>query len=233
MGSLVGGSILSKILSAPSDLAFGRVGTTLSNMVPSSDANARPLYRGEKHAFLKLQNGRPGRGNYIGPGTQLIKRLQRGDPGRTPTDMVAKRHDIDYGLAKTPADVRAADNRMIRSLKRIEKNGLDSKLNTQQGMRLIQAKTKLEDVGLFPAASFAGTLPMPATNAERRLMSTAQAELEQQGYGKKKRVAKKLRPGLKLRRKLLAQTSKTRKKRGTTDDEMAAAVRGLMVQLNQ
>ena len=75
--------------------------------------------------ILQLKNGKNGVANYMGPGTEVVKRLKRGDPGRTPADMVAKRHDIDYTLASGSRDeasqlkqIRTADNRMINSLKK-------------------------------------------------------------------------------------------------------------------
>ena len=69
------------------------------NMIPSSDDTARPIYPGEHHAILELPNGKNGIANYMGPGTQVVKRLIREDQGRTESDNVAKRHDIDYELA--------------------------------------------------------------------------------------------------------------------------------------
>jgi len=44
----------------------GDIGTSLRNMVPSSDSNARPQYPGEMHAILKLPNGKYGTANYMG-----------------------------------------------------------------------------------------------------------------------------------------------------------------------
>ena len=193
-----------KAAKAVSNLAFGEVGTALSNLAPSSDNNARPMFPGEQHAFLKLPNGKIGRGNYIGPGTQVVKRLARGDPGRNMTDNVAKMHDIQYSLAKDLTGVRKADERMVKTLKKIERTKGDSRYNTQQGMRLIQAKMKLEDLGVDPNkfASFGGI-----SSADRPMLEKAQKQLEQEGYGgKKKKVSKRLPPGVALRRKLLKNT---------------------------
>ena len=216
------------------NLAFGKIGTAISNAVPDSDPNARPLYVGEKHAILKLANGKYGRGNFIGPGTQITKRLERGDVGRTPTDMVAMRHDIDYSLSKDVGGIRAADKRMLNSLARIKRNGLDDNFNILQGEKLIGAKVKLEDAGLLDKNKFAGDLKKAIPDSEKKLLMDAQAKLTMDGYGKKK-VSKKLPPGLKLRRTLLAQTQKSSKPKRAIgvkkEDDMAKSVRAIMAQL--
>lgn len=202
---------------------FGEDATKYSNMLPASDATARPLFVGERHTLLKLPNGRPGRSNYMGPGTQVVKRVRRGDTGRTPADNVAKRHDIDYALARDNADVRLADNRMINSLQRIREQGLDSSFNTLQGLSLIGSKTKLEDAGLLSRRAFSGALPKKLEAEERKLLETEKKKLEQQGYGK---ATKRLPPGLKLKRKLLAQQHSKNK-----SDKLSEAVREIMKEL--
>ena len=103
-----------------SDIFFGKTATKLSNMIPSSDSNARPLYPGEKHALLKLPSGGMARASFMGPQTQLLQRLRRGDPPRTLSDKVAKRHDIDYALATDVAGIRKADLRMVKSIQKIK-----------------------------------------------------------------------------------------------------------------
>jgi len=187
------------------ELAFGEVGTAISNAIPSTDANARPQFPGEKHTLLKIGDSY-GRANYMGPGTRIVERLKRGpDPPRTVSDKISMRHDIDYALATSVADVRKADERMIRSAKRAEKAGTDHPFNTAQAIKLITAKTKLEDAGVDPL-SFA-TFGEASKNPEHmRLLEKEKAKLEQEGYGKKK-CSRKLPPGLKLKRKLLRQLS--------------------------
>jgi hypothetical protein len=207
VGQQVGeaGAVAKKYGKEVSDFAFGEAGTAFSNMLPNSDDNARPQYPGEHHAVMKLPNGRFGRANYMGRGTKVIKRLKLNDPGRTPSDMVAKRHDIDYSLAKDVGDVRKADKRMLASLKRIQSKGLDSRFNIEQGSKLIGAKVMLENMGVDPRkfTSFGD----PGVN--KGLLEAERGKLDLEGYGKKKkRVAKKLPPGVALRRKLLAKSSK-------------------------
>ena len=57
--------------------AYGsELATSIKNLLPDSDETARPAFAGERHAILQLPNGKYGIGNYIGPGTQVIKRLK-------------------------------------------------------------------------------------------------------------------------------------------------------------
>jgi hypothetical protein len=207
-----------------SDLAFGEVGTAISNLIPDSDSKARPLFVGEKHALLKLPNGKMGRANFMGPGTQVVKRLKRGDVGRTPSDNVAQMHDLNYKLATSVDDIRKADERMVNSLKKIEARGGDSRINTQMGMRLIQGKMLAEEAGLLSRNKFAGDLK-GVSPADKPLVLEAKRKLEIQGYGKKTKVSKKLPPGVALRRSLL------KKNMGKKNDEMTKAVVNIMKEL--
>lgn len=199
-----------KYASKASDLYSSDVGTALRNMIPASDSNARPAFAGEKHAILSLPNGKNGTANFMGPGTQVIKRLRRGDVGRTPSDNVAKRHDIDYVLAageKTKegqlTKIREADNRMIKSLQKIRENKTDSQRNIQMGMRLIQAKKFGEDVGLLDKSKFAGDLSN-INESDKILLENERNKSEQNGYG----ADGKLLPGQKLKLMLLKQQLK-------------------------
>ena len=44
---------------------------------------------------------------FMGPGTNLAKRLKRGDPGINRLDKIAKQHDIDYSKAKNLRQVES------------------------------------------------------------------------------------------------------------------------------
>lgn len=188
------------------------LGTAIRNIIPDSDDTARPGFAGEKHAILQLKNGKNGVANYMGPGTNVVERVKRGDPGRTPSDTVAKRHDIDYALAqgqptreKQLAAVREADNRMIRSLQGIAsgKHGGDANRNVQMGMRLIQAKTIGEDLGVLDKAKFAGDL-QKISDPDKVLLMSNRARLTQEGYG--------MLPGDQLKQKLLRKMINEKKK---------------------
>ena len=179
----------------------GPIGTVVKNILPDSDENARPSYVGERHAILKLPNGKYGTASYMGPGTQIVKRLRRGDPPRTESDKVAQRHDIDYALAAGLENkqaqakaVRIADKRMVNSLGRISKAKGDSAHNIFLGRRLIQGKMAAEDVGLLATDKFSGDLDK-ISNKDKILLMSKSAELGQQGYG--------MLPGEALKMKLM------------------------------
>ena len=190
-----------------SDFSSGEIGTAISNAIPDSDSNARPLFVGEQHALLKLPNGKMARANFMGPGTHIVERLRRGDPPRTLSDKTAKAHDIRYLLSKNPDDVRKADNKMIDSLNRLQRMKLDSDFNINQG-RLIQAKTIGEDIGFLKKGSFADFKQLDNDN-DRNLVNSELNKLEIQGYGKK---SKDKDPAYYLRKVLLKQAKKNKKK---------------------
>lgn len=191
--------------------AYGsELGTTVKNLLPSSDETGRPAYSGERHAILQLPNGKYGMANYMGPGTQVIKRLKRGDPPRTLSDKTAMRHDIDYalaaGLKNKEAQIKAireADQRMIKNLDRISKNKSDNAKNIFQGRRLIQGKMAAEDVGLMEKGSFGGDLK-PISDEDKILLMSNRARLGQEGYGNL--------PAQQLKLKLLKAHSRKSKK---------------------
>lgn len=78
--------------------------------------------------------------HYMGPGTKLKTRLQRGDPGINRLDKIAKRHDIAYTKAKSLQDKWKADQTMIKAI-----NNLPGKKTwTERIVKLImQAKLQL------------------------------------------------------------------------------------------
>lgn len=181
----------------------GPVGTAVKNILPASDENARPQYVGERHAILKLPNGKYGVANFMGPATQIVKRLKRGDPPRTEGDKVAQRHDIDYALAAGLENkeaqakaVRVADKNMVSSLDRIARRKGDAPQNLMIARRLIQGKMAAEDVGLLKTDKFAGDL-QKISRPDKILLMAKATELEQAGYG--------MLPGEALRMKLLKQ----------------------------
>ena len=163
----------------------GDIGTNLLNRIPNSDDTGRPLFQGEKHALLKLPNGKMGIGNYIGPGTQLIKRLKRKDPPRTEVDKVAMGHDIRYGIANNINEIRNADKIMIRKVDEIARNKTDSRFNIAQA-KLIKAKMIGEDLGLIKRNAFSGDLSLNKAlpQGDIALMNEKLKPLEMAGYGK-------------------------------------------------
>ena len=56
---------------------------------------------------------------YMGPGTQLKRRLKRGDPGINRLDRIAKQHDINYSRAHNLQDKWKADAKMIKAIDKL------------------------------------------------------------------------------------------------------------------
>jgi len=181
------------------------------NLIPSADGKKHPVFPGERHAPLKLRRGF-GIASYVGPGTQVIRRLKADIEPRTEVDKTAKRHDIDYTLAQTSKTkkeqqnaVRTADRRMIKSLNRIQKQKKDHPLNIKVG-RLISAKMIAENIGIMNKGSFGGPLEPNMDEDEIALLEKHKGQLEQEGYGI-------VLPGDDLRATLMKQHGKKTKKR--------------------
>ena len=138
-----------------SDVLFGPIGSTVSNVLSNvfnRNPEARPISPGEKHIVLPTKHGLT-RANFAGPGTQVEKRVRRGDrgvDGPRGIDEIARRHDIDYVNARTPADIRRADNRMIRAID----SSTAGRRTKQVVKRALQAKTFGEDLGVFGPNTF-------------------------------------------------------------------------------
>ena len=79
--------------------------------------------------------------HYPGPGTQLTKRLARGDPGINRLDKIAKQHDIAYSKAKNLQDKWKADDVMIRAIYRLPGK---KKLTEKMVKKIMQAKRRLK-----------------------------------------------------------------------------------------
>ena len=156
--------------------------------------NIKPEFKGEIHAVLSLPDGYK-RANWMGPYTHVITRLKLandGDPrgfGKSESDTVAKMHDINYMLAdnyKTESirvrKIREADERMVSTLKEIQKKGTDVPFNIQQGMRLIQLKMLAEDYGILNKKKFGGNY-VKLSESNKRLLNKHKKLLELKGFG--------------------------------------------------
>ena len=185
---------------------------SISNAFPDADKNARPIFPGELHAIGTCK-GRPCRSNFTGPKTRVAKRLRRqprgtehpwmaGDPPRNPTDVVSRRHDMEYGLAETPDEIRAADKRMLASLKKIRNKKSDSRFNTGPAYAGIASKVAAEDFGLLSKSAFIDD-DRPS-DADKALFREELDKMTQHGYG---------RPGEKLLKHLSKHVLKTKKKK--------------------
>jgi hypothetical protein len=164
-------------------------GSGLASIIKSSFEKYNQLYAGERHMPLILPSGKIELGSYIGPGTQVIKRLERDMPGKTQTDTVAKMHDINYTLAQNSdtvkeqlGKIREADIRMVNKLKQIQREGGDNPINVQAGMRIIQSKMVGENMGLLNKSRFAGPLEKHSAK-DVELLESNKRKLTQEGYG--------------------------------------------------
>lgn len=190
------------------DAYSGEIGTAIRNAIPDSDDTARPSFAGEKHGILTLPNGKYGTANYMGPGTNLIARLKRGDPPRTEVDKASMAHDIRYSLARNTDDIRKADNIMMNAVDRIARNRGDDPKNIAQA-RLIKLKTIGEDLGVIRRDAFSGDLAnKEIDDKDRILMMSKIAGLAHEGYGMCGKGKRKILPGDALKLKILKQMAK-------------------------
>ena len=94
-----GNGILSKLsdyAKKAHEVYTGELATDFRNSLPNADSTGRPGFPGEAHGILALPNGRNGVANFLGPGTEIVGRVKRKDPPRTPADFLAKKHNIRY-----------------------------------------------------------------------------------------------------------------------------------------
>lgn len=192
---------IAKVASAGYDLYKSDTGTQIKNSFQGNEKS----FPGEAHAILKLPNGKMGMANYTGPGTEVVKRLKRGDKGKTPVDDIAKMHDIEYALAQDAKTkriqqklIRNADNRMLDNLQKVN----DSAFNKRLGQSVIQGKVLAEDLNLLDKGKFSGDLKK-LSQSDKELLLRHQQSLEQNGMG--------LLPGDELKLDLLKKSLKDKK----------------------
>jgi hypothetical protein len=139
----------------------------------------------ENHALLYTGKGLLGleRASFMGPGTNLTKRLKMNSKPKSYSDTVSQAHDIRYGLAEDIKDIRVADMKFLKSLDKAKKEKLDYKVNIIQGHVGIKTKVFLEDrVGVSPEV-FTSFGIDKLTTEEINLYKNKLKELEQKGFG--------------------------------------------------
>lgn len=143
---------------------------------------------GENHAYLYTGSTKSNilgleRASFMGPGTNLTKRLKQNSQPKTYSDKVSQAHDIRYGLSENISDIRIADNKMLKSLKKASKEKLDYKFNIIQGNVGINTKIFLEDkLGVKPEF-FTDFGINNLTKEEIDLYSNKLKILQQEGFG--------------------------------------------------
>lgn len=159
-----------------SDITFGPIGTAATNVMGKAfnkNPNWRPGFAGEKHILLPTVQGLTP-ANYAGPGTNLSRRLARGDrgvDGPQGIDEASRRHDISYSQATTAAQIRQADNVFLGEVESSNQSRLMK--NVVKGA--MRAKLFAEDVNLIDPSFFSpqlgeGLEDLPMEALKRKLM---------------------------------------------------------------
>jgi hypothetical protein len=135
-------------------------GGALNDCCDFCDKEGKGLVGGtlEKHTFLYDKEGKLKRANYMGAGTDILKRLRKGDKPISKADKISMAHDIQYTMAKTYDDIRKADKIMVRDLTKLYNEGGDSAINILQGKMGILGKMFLENYNILPYQAFTGHL---------------------------------------------------------------------------
>ena len=159
------------------------------------------LKPGEKHVIIYDTNKKKyTAANYIGPGTDLLTRLKRGDEPIVKSDKVAQAHDIRYTLSKDINNIKDADRKMVDKLKSLRKNKEDIAFNTIPAQLGIQANQLLSKI--LPTKYFDKFVnymtdykeySKKLNDDDKKLLEDKLKELESDGYGfnKKKKQRKR------------------------------------------
>ncbi len=159
------------------------------------DTQWRPGFKGEMHL--------PGH-SYCGPGTNIDIRLKRGDPGLNQLDRACKVHDIDYALAKTPGDVRAADRKFLSNIKKAKSGRYSHKKLIQT---IFNAKMRKEDKGKLSHGKYAydsANQPKMSSEELTKHRDAAQETIGEGAAGIDKLIGRRRKkdPARKLRKKM-------------------------------
>ena len=185
---------------------------TINYLLPNAKNKLRD---GERHSLMWTENGfEPA--SFMGPGTDIIGKIKDGIKPLNESDKVSMAHDLRYSLSSNAEGVRKADLKMVKKLNELYKNKSDYKVNILMGKLPIQAKMKLEDLGIVGRQTFASYGGLK--DDEISIAKAKLKELKQEGYGKPKnnwmthvKKCKKQHPGMKYK-DLLKIASKTYKK---------------------
>jgi hypothetical protein len=188
---------------------------TVNYLLPNAKNKLR---NNERHAILFTKNGfEPA--SFMGPGTDVIGKIRDNVQPLNKSDRVSMAHDLRYSLSSNADGVRAADLKMVKKLNEIQKNKGDYKFNILMGKLPIQAKMKMEDLGIVGKQAFASYGGLEADDIP--IAKAKLKELEKEGYGHKKpknkwmlhlAKCKKQHPNIKYK-DILKMASKSYKKK--------------------
>ena len=136
--------------------------------------NNEKQFPGETHTILKV-NGANMVANYMGPGTNVKKRLLRGDEPVSDMDSISLAHDLRYTLAKGPEQIRDADRRFLKRAR----TSSDVSFNTRQSAAIaakyaIESKTGVK----YPSQN-----DMDLSDGTDSTLVAKLQEMEQKGFG--------------------------------------------------
>lgn len=162
---------------------------------------------------------------YCGPGTELEKRLARGDPGINKLDQACKRHDIAYSKLQNSKERREADKVLVsQALPRVYSK--DARLGERAAALLVSglmgAKIGLSKIGLGLDAT---------GRKKKRLRKTKKTKPKIKRSKKKSRMKKQSKtiPFKHLVRRANASVKKSKLESSELDDTIKAAIRSVKV----
>lgn len=168
---------------------------------------------------------------YCGPGTELEKRLARGDPGINKLDQACKDHDIAYSKVKSTKGRREADKVLVsRALPRIYSS--DAKLDERAAALLVSGligtKIGLSKFGLGfqqkDKKSHTQNKMKGRRSRNRQVKSKKKSAIQRKNRSKIKRKSIKCS---KLLRVAKSRINKSKLKSPTLNDTIKAAIRSV------
>jgi hypothetical protein len=132
-------------------------------------------FPGEMHAPLRVK-GKTVIANFMGPGTQVKARLERGDVPVSDMDKISLAHDLRYMLATSKADIQEADRLFLAKAR----SSTDNLYNRGLGLSAIGAKYAAEKLTgvLYPTQA-----ELNANDVNDSLLTSHMSSLSQDGYG--------------------------------------------------
>ena len=138
------------------------------------DSTYTDLLPGEKHPPMFNRGGGLTHGNFVGPGTQALKRIKRGDTAITLVDRIAEEHDIRYSLGSDAKDINLADRIMMKELENLNQVHGDWYANILTGKAGIGSKQFLDNaIGKMKGKAHSIYLPKSElTDKDKQLLDT-------------------------------------------------------------
>lgn len=175
------------------DIKGSGIYQTLINKIFKKKGRKDALDPSETHAIGYNREGNLDVMSYMGPGTNLIRRLKENVDPKSEADKISQTHDIRYHLANNAQDIKNADLRMLSKLSEARKQGKEGKWNYFIASSGIKAKRFLEDNVGIPPTFFTSIGHDPNEKTEdTEIVKKKLKELEAEGYGlsSRKRIAR-------------------------------------------